>query len=40
MIPRDKVKELVEARSKLDEPMTAAIWIRKDESTASMRERQ
>jgi hypothetical protein len=32
MIPLEKVKELVEAHTKLDEPMTAAIWIRKDES--------
>lgn len=32
MIPPEKVQELVEAHAKLDEPMTAAIWIRKNES--------
>lgn len=31
MIPQEKVRELVEAHTKLDEPMTTAIWIRKDQ---------
>ena len=30
MIPREMVKELVESHRKLDDPMTAAIWIRRD----------
>jgi hypothetical protein len=30
VIPQEKVKELVDAHSKLEDPMTAAIWIRRD----------
>jgi hypothetical protein len=30
VIPRDRVRELVDAHAKLDDPMTAAIWIRRD----------
>ncbi len=30
MIAREKVQELVDAHARLDDPMTAAIWIRRD----------